>query len=98
MALLSATRRRPRKRRWRWIRLAVWTVALLWFAHYAHVRVTTPPAAVSKRQHELADGGSREDELLELIRELPIAPPATRPATSGWWGAWTSSVLGAGLL
>ena len=69
MPLLSADRKRPRKRRWRWMRLGVWTIALLWFAHYTYVRVSTPPAAVSKQQHEPTYEAGQEDELLKLIVE-----------------------------
>jgi hypothetical protein len=99
MASTNANRRQLGRRRRRWIRLGIWTIALLWLGHYAYVRVTTPPAALSRQQHELAKADGLGDELLGLIEELPMAPPpTTQPATSGWWGVWSSSVLAAGLL
>lgn len=83
-------------RRWRWIRLGVWVLALLWFAHYAYVRVTTPPAAALATPTR-TDVTGWHDELLELIDELPVAPPPTEAPWFGWWPAWGSSAPAAAL-
>ena len=93
MVSTNADRRPHRTRRWRWLRLGVWTVALLWFAHYAYVRVTTPPAAVSRQQQQVPDAERPGDDLLTLIQDLPVAPPPNHASTTGWWGLGGSNAL-----
>ncbi len=90
--------RQPGKRRWRWVRLGLWAIALLWFAHYTYVRITTPPAAVSGQQQDVPNVIGRHDELLGLIQELPFAPAPAQAPSQGWWGIWSTSALAAGLL
>lgn len=83
-------------KRWRRLRLACWGLLLLWFAWFAYVRITTPPAALT-RAAQPGDEQPRsiDDELFETIQELPLVPAAKPPRMRGWW--WGSDILVAAL-
>lgn len=73
-----------RRRRF-WLKLAAWSVFWLWFAQFAYVRYTTPPAIALRGEYSApAPSPNPEDERLETaIEEI-----GTHPAWSG--DAWTA--------
>lgn len=73
-----------RRRRF-WLKLAAWSVFWLWFAQFAYVRYTTPPAMILRGESPApAPSSNPEDERLEAaIEEI-----GTHPAWSG--NAWTA--------
>lgn len=72
-----------RRRRRFWLKLAAWSVFWLWFAHFAYVRYTTPPAIALRGESPApAPSSNPEGERLEAaIEEI-----GTHPAWSG--DAW----------
>ena len=98
--MTATTVENPRriKRRWRRLRLGVWLLVIVWLAHFAYIRITTPTAAVSRQTRQTtALVEEQADELTELIRSLPPVPaPTSLPR--GFYPPWTDSALAAGLL
>ena len=62
---------KPRKRRWRYVRIAGWLLAIGWFAWFAYVRITTPPAIEARPWAVVAAAAEADAErILEGIAEL----------------------------
>ncbi|HUU94881.1 MAG TPA: hypothetical protein VM487_04010 [Phycisphaerae bacterium] len=79
--------RRTRKRRWWYIRLVFWALFILWFARYAYVRWTTPPAAYAERTTPSPLDDTVAQEFMAAVQALPPIPsPTSRPAFG--WGPW----------
>lgn len=90
------------RRRRRWLRLACWTLFLLWFTRFAYVRVTTLPAAEAGALPSARDTADEFDqELSRLLASLtPPAPaPASAPSTRiSAWSWWMPAALSEGLI
>ena len=64
---------KPRKRRWLYIRIVGWLLAIGWFAWFAYVRITTPPAGAS------GEGSVVDYDVAVLISKLSQASAALPP-------------------
>lgn len=72
------------------MRLVVWALLLIWFAWFAYVRWTTPPAALSGSLRT-RDGDNRQ-EIAEL-EAAASALPVYRPTTTAPWTQWEQAEL-----
>ena len=89
MTVAKTDQRRTRKRRWRYVRLVLWALFILWFTRYAYVRWTTLPAAYAERTTPSPLDDTVAQEFVAAVQALPPIPSATSRPAFGWgpWGA-----------
>jgi hypothetical protein len=98
MTCVDTDQRLTRKRRWRHVRLVLWALFILWFARYAYLRWTTPPAAHAEPRTASIVDGTLAQEFLAAVQALPPIPRSTSAPLFGWgpWGAASVMVDGIG--
>ena len=90
MIAAETDQRITRKRRWRYVRLVLWALFILWFTRYAYVRWTTPPAAYAEPRTARPVDDTPAQEFVAAVQALPPIPaPTSQPrfVLRAWGGA-----------